>query len=398
MVYYTQRMNDYPEDAMNRTDYPKAHPAPGVSEAIRPFRLKLGLYAVVFALIGFASGGALSFAVVTLAMKIRQTEPGRIPWIVGAAVGAAVFLAVLLFRWPSRAETARKVDALGLKERAATMYALRNDFSGMAVLQRQDALASLGSVKMGRVRERIGWKPLLCCLIALLLAAASAFVPASWFAPEEDPFRDRIEEVLRMLREEEARLETQGEDVLAGQTRDLIDRLDDAESVLGAVGEINRAEDAAKDAARNEEAGRGAMREMLDVLEEAKRILLEKEEEGQTDGEEEAQQGEAGEGMEGEMEFFLPGEEGEGAEGRPGEGERSGNPDEEGRFGPGTEGGGPDGVSNMTEPVFDPISGAVPYGDVFSSYYSDYLKDAENGEVPFELQMPAESYFRELDQ
>jgi hypothetical protein len=201
-----------------------------------------------------------------------------------------------------------------------------------------------------------------------------------------------------MLREEEARLETQGEDVLAGQTRDLIDRLDDAESVLGAVGEINRAEDAAKDAARNEEAGRGAMREMLDVLEEAKRILLEKEEEGQTDGEEEAQQGEAGEGMEVEMEFFLPGEEGEGAEGRPGEGERSGNPDEEGRFGPGTEGGGPDGVSNMTEPVFDPISGAVPYGDVFSSYYSDYLKDAENGEVPFELQMPAESYFRELDQ
>ena len=381
---------------MNRTDLPPADPAAGISEAIRPFRLKLGLYAVLSALIGFVTGGALSYAVVTLSMKIRQAEPGRIPLTFAAAVGFLVFLAVLLLRWPTRKETARKVDALGLKERTATMLAFRNDSSGMAALQRQDALTSLGTVEMKRVRERIGWKPLLCCLIALLLAAASVLVPASWFAPKEDPFRDRLEEVLRMLREEEERLRLQGEDVLAGETGDLIGRLEDADSVLGAVGEINRSEDAAKDAARNEEADRGAMREMLGVLEEAKRILLDKEEE-EEDAEGE-QQGEFGEGMMGESEIFMPGGEGEDMEGMPGEGEDGGDSDEDRGFGHGTEAGGQDGVSRMTEPVYDPISGAVPYGDVFSSYYSDYLKDAENGEVPFELQMPAESYFKELDQ
>ena len=44
-----------------------------------------------------------------------------------------------------------------------------------------------------------------------------------------------------------------------------------------------------------------------------------------------------------------------------------------------------------------PISGAVPYGDVFSSYYSDYLKDKDRGEVPYGLEEAADSYFSGLD-
>ena len=146
------------------------------------------------------------------------------------------------------------------------------------------------------------------------------------------------------------------------------------------------------------------MREMLDVLEEAKRMLLDEEEQ------QEAQEGQEGEeGMMGEGEMLLPGEGEEGMPGdmpgsipgnMPGDRSRDGEPGDipDGSFGPGAEEGGQDGVSNMTEPIYDPISGAVPYGDVFSSYYSDYLGDAENGDIPFELQEAAEAYFRSLDQ
>ena len=68
-------------------------------------------------------------------------------------------------------------------------------------------------------------------------------------------------------------------------------------------------------------------------------------------------------------------------------------------YGPGSgEQPGEDGISLKTEPIYDPISGSVPYGDVFSAYYSDYLRGEENGEIPFEVQEAARSYFSSLDQ
>ncbi len=54
-------------------------------------------------------------------------------------------------------------------------------------------------------------------------------------------------------------------------------------------------------------------------------------------------------------------------------------------------------TSSMTEPVYDPISGYVPYGKVFSVYLSDYLRDAENGSIPYEVSDAARSYFEDLD-
>ena len=98
--------------------------------------------------------------------------------------------------------------------------------------------------------------------------------------------------------------------------------------------------------------------------------------------------GDGEEGMEGEGEF--PGE---------GPGERPGNmPGDEDGMGQGSGEGEGEGIpSNMTEPVYDPISGAVPYGKVFSAYYSDYLRDAENGEIPYEAEDAARAYFEDLD-
>ena len=102
--------------------------------------------------------------------------------------------------------------------------------------------------------------------------------------------------------------------------------------------------------------------------------------------------GEGEEGMEGDGAF--PGEgEGEmpGAGGsQPGDGDGRGQGSGEG------EG---EGIpSNMTEPVYDPISGEVPYGKVFSAYYSDYLRGSENGEIPYEIEDAARAYFEDLAQ
>lgn len=364
-----------------------------LSAAVRPYRRRLALFAVLSSLVTGLTAGGFAFAAVTLGFKIAQTETARIPLYIAAGAGLTAFFLRLILTFPNEREAARRVDALGLKERTSTMLALRYDYSGLAAMQRSDALNSLAGAEKKRLRGTVSVLSAALCLLALMLAVGSVFVPAEGFAREPDPMEQVWQDMLDMLREERQRLETMGEDALAEEMDGLIEDLENTDSVLQALGEINRAEEAAKDAARNGEASRGAMNEMLDVLEEAKRMLME---------EEEAEEGEEGEsGM--EMEMLMPGEEGEGEEGlMPGDmpgnmpGDMPG--DGEGRNGPGSEGEGADGPVTKTEPVYDPISGSVPYGDVFSAYYREYLKSAENGEIPFEAQSPAKAYFNELNE
>ena len=365
-----------------------------MSAAIRPFRRRLGLFAALSSFVKGLTAGGFVFAACTLGLKIAQRDGGFIPLFIGAGIALAVFFIRLARTFPDEREAARRADTLGLKDRTATMLALRYDYSGLAALQRQDALETLAGAEKKRLVPSLGLPAVLLCLLALLTAAGSVFVPAEWFAREPDPMDQVWQDVMDMLREERDRLEAMGEDALAGEMDGLIDDLENTDSVLQALGDINRAEEAAKDAARNGEASRGAMGEMLDVLEEARRMLMEAEEE-------EAQQGEeGGEGMEGEL--LLPGEEGAGPgempEDMPGSMPGDTPGDGEGRNGPGSEGEGADGPVTKTEPVYDPISGFVPYGDVFSAYYREYLKSAENGEIPFEAEEAAKAYFNELNE
>ncbi len=104
--------------------------------------------------------------------------------------------------------------------------------------------------------------------------------------------------------------------------------------------------------------------------------------------------------MEGEGMRQIPGEGEAGMEGQgdmPGDmsGDRPGDTDGSGRgYG---EGEGEDRAPLMTEQVYDPISGSVPYGKVFSAYYSDYLREAESGGIPYEVEAAARAYFEDLD-
>lgn len=51
----------------------------------------------------------------------------------------------------------------------------------------------------------------------------------------------------------------------------------------------------------------------------------------------------------------------------------------------------------MTEGIYDPVSGKVTYGEVFASYYGQYLQDLENQKIPEDLQPILDRYFAELD-
>ncbi|MBR5134628.1 MAG: hypothetical protein IKV35_03405 [Clostridia bacterium] len=52
--------------------------------------------------------------------------------------------------------------------------------------------------------------------------------------------------------------------------------------------------------------------------------------------------------------------------------------------------------NTMTEEIFDPVSGSVSYGDVFATYYADYLKALENGDIPEEMQEILDRYYTSL--
>lgn len=51
----------------------------------------------------------------------------------------------------------------------------------------------------------------------------------------------------------------------------------------------------------------------------------------------------------------------------------------------------------MTEGFFDPISGSVSYGEVFATYYAQYLEALEKGNVPQYLQEIMDKYYSSLN-
>lgn len=374
-----------------------------LSSHISEYRRRLGLFSALKALLFGVTAGLFAFGAAVLVMKIINRIGFMIPAVIFAAVFAAAAAAALVFLFPSYNYTAKKLDDLGLKERTSTMLALAGSPTEIAALQRSDALAHLGTVEKKQLRERISTLSIILVIVALIFASVCSFIPAAWFQRTEEKSAEEVwQDVLEMLREEQQRLEQQGEKALSDEMKDLIGKLENSDSILNAIGDINTAEENAVDDVLNGVASPRSAREMIEVLEEAKRMLLDLEE---------AENAQAGEG---EMEIMIPGEGEEGEEGEgqgeePSEGGEEGEgqgengeqePDNAGQNGRGSSGERPDEEereSNKTELIYDPISGSVKYGDVFSVYLSEYLKNSEGGEIPFELKDAADAYFNSLD-
>ena len=366
-----------------------------ISESIRPFSRRFDLFAALRALLAALTAGGFVFALMTLGFKIthRQTDGGMLIWLVSGGAALAVLIAVFLVLRLNQTEIARQIDALGLKERIASMLALRDCTDEIADLQREDALRHLATVKVFALHGRISVLSVVLVLLALFTAAASVFVPSAWFLQKDDRADTVWGDVLDMLREQRDRLGEVGEDRLANEFDNLIGEMEGMDSALRAVVRIRDTEKSIMNAADEGKASHDAMNEALDTLREARRMLL---------GEEEPSE-ESEKGMESESGESMMPEESE--EGREGEGE---SPDEErgnrpvssDKNGQGqsiAEGEIREQTSNMTETVYDPISGSVPYGKVFSAYYNDYLREAENGDIPYEFSDAARAYFDNLD-
>ena len=119
-------------------------------------------------------GLALAFTAVGAAAFAAWIARASLPVILGLTIsaGGLVFLVSFPFFYikcfrPTDGDIARRLDALGLDERAVTMYRFREDRSGMAALQRADARAELAAV------SKVGYPAALRA--ALLLAFGALF-------------------------------------------------------------------------------------------------------------------------------------------------------------------------------------------------------------------------------
>ncbi|MCR5264095.1 MAG: hypothetical protein K6D94_09485 [Clostridiales bacterium] len=375
-----------------------------LSASISSYRRRLGLFAVLKSSIVGLAVGLFACGVAVLVMKALRIDISAVLLIISASAAVIAFTVSLLTVFPSYNYTAKKLDDLGLKERTSTMLALGGSSAEIAVLQRRDALAQIGTVDRTRLREKISVLSIILCAAAAVFAAVCIMMPASWFDRSAEDSAEQVwQDVLEMLREEQQKLESDGEEALSDEMKDLIRKLENSDNVLNAIGDINSAEENAVEDVLNGGATPRSAREMIDVLEEAKRMLLDLDE-SESGGEEGGMEiivpgEEEGEGEEQEGEGENEGEEAEeGGNGRP-EDREDGERDEFGQNGRGQEfeGEEEERASNKTEKIYDPISGTVQYGDVFSVYLSEYLKDAENGEIPFELRDAADMYFNILD-
>lgn len=158
--------------------------------------------------------------------------------------------------------------------------------------------------------------------------------------------------------------------------------------------------DAMLDALSKQDAWEAAGEEVNDLLQDAKDDLL-----GIEDKPEDGQDSEEGENPE---DGEKP-EEGE----KPEDGEKPENgekPDGEKPDGEMPDGGMPDGEApedgnqggggmpeTKTEPVYDPYLGSITYGDVFDSYYADYLKQLQEGNISEDVQEAIDKYYNSLD-
>ena len=53
--------------------------------------------------------------------------------------------------------------------------------------------------------------------------------------------------------------------------------------------------------------------------------------------------------------------------------------------------------STMTEGFYDPVLGYVTFGEVYATYYAEYLQALRDGKVPEELQEKMDKYFSGLE-
>lgn len=125
-------------------------------------------------------GLVLSLFALGAAALILWAARTALPIVIGvtAGAGAAVFLVSVPLLYykrfrPTDREVARRLDSLGFDERYITMYEFKNDPSGMAAIQREDACARLSAIPESALKFSLAL-PIVILLVSGALFAAGA--------------------------------------------------------------------------------------------------------------------------------------------------------------------------------------------------------------------------------
>ena len=128
------------------------------------------------ALWGIAAGAAVAFAGAVACWFLEAS----LLWVALATLLAASVIAGVLFYFttfrPSIKANAKRIDRLGLDERAITMVEFSNDDSYIAQKQREDTLEKMATVEPKQLKIKVSRLAIILCCLSILLFAGMATV------------------------------------------------------------------------------------------------------------------------------------------------------------------------------------------------------------------------------
>ena len=234
------------------------------------FRRKLLLENAINAALSALTLGAAGVFCVSLIYHILVLET---PAVLLAAVGGGIFLLAFglffILGLPKEKTVAKRVDSLGLQERASTMLEFSDDPSVIAQLQRQDAAYHIALASAKQLSIRVAMLRIWTFVISISLAVPMVLLPHDIFAvppkpltPEEiqqqlmrqvisqlredvknseleQPVQDSIEQILAEL--EQALKEAEGDLERAAEIQEAIDKLQNQQKELSTREKIGKA-------------------------------------------------------------------------------------------------------------------------------------------------------------
>lgn len=475
-----------------------------IPKLLKPFRRKmLWESAIKAAILALALGAPGVFLTALINRILIRPDSFILLAAVGAGIFAIAFLLFFFLGWPTGKKVAKRIDALGLQERATTMVEFRASDATLAQLQRQDAADRIEKTSPRQLRMRIGKGRVILCAVSICLAALMLAIPYNIIdllkpppSPEEvrqqmlremiqdlredaqaeefdDSMQDTLQEILdeleadlqnaqsdleraaeiqeaiEQLQQQIDRVSTRskigkalqkydltknlGKGIADNRHADISTALEALEKSLLAdtdlVMQLNQtvvsalvdseveendllyravaklmypllllditadsypadlhivfedAETAILDALKNQINAEKQLSEMQNTLRDTMDRMTgnERREPNQEKVENKDEQTEGEKPSDEKSQQDTPEATGpEGSQSPP-----SGSPGKQQQI--------------MTEGIYDPVSGNVTYGEVFATYYAQYLKDLENNKIPEELQPILDRYFAALD-
>ena len=170
------------------------------------FRGKLILETALRSAVSAFSSGALGVFLWALVFRILGKETDL---QTAGMLFAALFLPVLILlfwrRYPTEKRIAERLDEAGLFDRAVTLYEFRFEESGMAALQREDAIKHIREVEKSRLKRHFRVREGVLALLAAVLCGTALWMPRDLFSfnssAEQDPERRRQDEMASTLSE-----------------------------------------------------------------------------------------------------------------------------------------------------------------------------------------------------